>query len=579
MDRPLLRRLRQALTSPWGAPSLAALGGIAYYAAYMGWWTLDPRNIGWLYDHGDHAQHFTAWAMYRNEPLFAWPLGRISGIMYPLGATTGFSDAVPLPSLLFRALSPLLPQTFQFFGLWLASCFALMGWLGARLAAHYRARPVEQVLVGLIFGTSAGVLSRSGFHEALAAHWLIVAGLLTYARGAKAGHATRPVAITIAIAAVSAGIHPYLMALCFGIAAVTLLRFWWIDRALSVPQLAAAAGALGGTTGVILLAFGYFGLSGSANWSGYGKYSADLTALFNPIDSSRWVPSFPTLLAQRFEGFAYLGLGVLALLLIGMVELVRRWRELDARGMLRRWAPMLVLALLCAYNAASPVFTFAGKSVGTAYGLYHRLQPLLDIFRSNGRFVWPLQYLAVTAAVALVLRAFAAWPRARAAILAAAVVLQLGERHPPHPPPSATWPAKQAPEWQLARGEYRHLLLYPPQVIYETTQCWGPKGDYYADWTYLAAQLGMTINSGRSGRFSIAQADELCAGIQRDVKQRVFRDDAVYVVDAAHEQELLAAHDLVACARLDGTLACAARSRRTAFVEALERAESGQGSR
>lgn len=570
MDRAPLRQLWKALGQPANvAAALAALGGVACCAAYLGPSTLSPGNIDWL-SRGDHVQHFTAWAMYRNEPLLAWPLGHISGIMYPLGATTGFTDAIPWAALLFRAVSPLLPEPFQFFGIWLASCFALMGWFGARLAAHFGARPVEQLLIGLIFATSSLVLGRALGHEALAAHWLLVAGFLTYARGAKAGSTARPVAAAIAIAVIASGVHPYLMALCFGISAVTLFRFWRIDQAMSVARFAASAGALLAATLGTVLAFGYLGLGGSANWSGYGKYSADLTSLFNPTGFSRWVPSLPMRPDQRFEGFAYLGLGVLAMLLVGVVELVRRRRELGARGMLGRWAPMLALALLCAANAVMPEFTFAGTSLHTSDRIYERLRPLLDIFRANGRFMWPAHYLAATAAAALVLKAFASRPRVRVAVIATAVFLQLGERYVPNPGPNPPFPVKRAPEWQLARGEYRHLLLYPPQIPHEKTHCWGPSEDYYAEWTYLAAQLGMTINSGRSGRFRISDADELCAAIQRDVQQHVFREDAVYVVEKVHEAELLGAPEQVACARLDGTLACAARSHRTAFVKALE---------
>lgn len=44
-----------------------------------------------------------------------------------------FSDSNPLLAILFKAVDGWLPETFQYFGLWLLACFVLQAWFGWKL--------------------------------------------------------------------------------------------------------------------------------------------------------------------------------------------------------------------------------------------------------------------------------------------------------------------------------------------------------------------------------------------------------------------------------------------------------------
>lgn len=57
-------------------------------------------------------------------------------INYPQGAAVTYTDSVPLLAILFRLLSPILPTTFQYFGLYTLCCYILQG--AAAAMAPYR---------------------------------------------------------------------------------------------------------------------------------------------------------------------------------------------------------------------------------------------------------------------------------------------------------------------------------------------------------------------------------------------------------------------------------------------------------
>jgi len=65
----------------------------------------------------------------------------------------------------------------------------------------------------------------------------------------------------------------------------------------------------------MLIGFFSFGLSDSG-LGGFGFFSFNLNALFNSLGTSRWLPGLELYDARQYEGYAYLGLGML---LIGVV--------------------------------------------------------------------------------------------------------------------------------------------------------------------------------------------------------------------------------------------------------------------
>lgn len=117
--------------------------------------------------------------------------------------------------------------------------------------------------------------------------------------------------------------------------------------------------------------------TGRRRAQGFGQYSADLLTFVNPMERSSFLAGLPQRTGQ-YEGFAYLGAGVLFLLILAIVIVVRRRRP--SAFALARFVPLMV-----AVSAMG-----GGRVVMDLQSLYAPVMPLADAFRASGRFVWPL---------------------------------------------------------------------------------------------------------------------------------------------------------------------------------------------
>jgi hypothetical protein len=97
-----------------------------------------------------------------------------------------------------------------------------------------------------------------------------------------------------------------------------LCKFHWIDRTLSTRQMAVWGGVVVAVTLDVFIALGYIGSGISRGANGFGQYSADILTLVNPAGTSRFLPALPVAPGQ-YEGFGYVGSGVLVLSVIGLV--------------------------------------------------------------------------------------------------------------------------------------------------------------------------------------------------------------------------------------------------------------------
>ncbi len=296
------------------------------------------------------------------------------------------------------------------------------------------------------------------------------------------------------------------------------LRFF----ALLLPLMAAAAWAAG-----------YFTAAPrQLAAEGYGNYSANLLAWFDPMDwqaflrhyrrdtagQGEWSQLLPPLgqsTAGQYEGFAYLGAGMLALAAVAAILAVRGafsgasptspssiGRGLPADGLswgLSRAPTLLPLAVAVTLLFAAGLSYRVGFATTEilALPLPEPLIALLSVFRASGRFIWPATYLLMFAVLVVVCRRGA---RFAPLLLAGALALQafdLGDKwrefhqrfHTP-----AVWRSPLAADaWRAPLAGARHLFVLPART----------EGDGWIAWAELALRHGMTVNLG-----PVARADE-----------------------------------------------------------------------
>jgi hypothetical protein len=133
-------------------------------------------------------------------------------------------DAVPLVAVLLRPFSPILPEPFQFLGLYALLCFVLQAYFGLRLARRlFPTSPAFAAIGSLLFVLSAPLTWRAFGHTALLSHWLILASFDSYFR-APDERPVRWLAPFWIILAVSAGINSYLAVMCLLVTLTAVVR-------------------------------------------------------------------------------------------------------------------------------------------------------------------------------------------------------------------------------------------------------------------------------------------------------------------------------------------------------------------
>lgn len=586
-----MRRLRAALAHH--APALAAAAaGLAWFLFQVGPAVLDPRFVTWLLAR-DWAASYVGWTFFRDAPL-GFPLGANPDYPHPVGSTLGYSDSLPLLAVLLRPLAGMLPEPFQYVGPWLALAFALQGFAGAKVAALATPSRVQQALGGALFALSPvlvhRVLDPGTGHASLCGQFLVTASLwLALAPCADRAQVLRRAAGAGALLLAAAGLHPYLVVMTLALTAAFVVRAAWADRAAG-PGLAAAL--LAGAPVVAaagLVAFGYLGTGVTSAARGFGYFSADLLTLVNPMDWSRLLPGLPTGRGQ-YEGFAYLGAGVLALGLAGVaVALARALRAapgpadagapVPGAAAWRRAAPAAVACAALAVLALTGRITLAGSPI-LEHHAYDAIPALAATFRSAGRFVWPLHLLVLAGAVGVGCAALRERPRLAVAALAAAVALQALDVRPPFPArfEKATFAGLSDPAWDAARGAYRHLALAPPFLVtgdgaVAPDACGDPKGlfgwDAYVRFPELARRLGLTVNSGYLARLDVEAVARACVAEADRLERAQLDPETIYVVSRWHEAAF--EHVGAICGVVEGVTACVRGDRTDAFAARLRR--------
>lgn len=522
-------------------PVCGGLIGAAFNLIIGGTRLIDPGEFSWLMKL-DWRIHFLGWHFFRSEP-WQWPPGRIVGYYHaPDGTAIAFTDSIPLVALALKPFASLLPMPFQYIGLWLFLCFVLQGVFGVLLTRIWSRHPLHQLLGAALFVTIPTLLIRVG-HPALCAHFILLWALWLYLRRDR-DH--RSLAQHGALGLAAGLTHPYLAVMALPVIAARVVR----DR----HRRALAAFAMTLVTCVAgWWAAGLFTVSGAGNLAseGLGYYSMNLLSPITPSGWSTFLPAVPVATeGQIYEGFQYLGVGLLLLAALAALVAVINWRALPWARLL----PVFGVCLVLAIYALSPRITLADRV------LVDWSSPQLErwaLFRATGRFFWPMGYLLVAGSIAIVVTRLR--PAVSGALLVAAVGLQLADLRTAHAERRVTsrsdafhvWAnALPSPVWHDVLPFYKHIVIAPPR------QC-GSAPIGFESPAYLAGLHGLTINSAEVARFDDAKQRRYCSRVAAEMLTGTVDDQSLYILDTAQAAALkAAARRPVACGTIDTAYIC-----------------------
>ncbi|MCL2178225.1 MAG: DUF6311 domain-containing protein [Proteobacteria bacterium] len=442
--------------------------GAASFFCVLGPRILNPTNIRWLGE-GDPLACYLGWLFFRYSP-WAFPAGSNPDYGLENALSLVHSGATSLLALLFKPFSAILPEPFQYDGIWLLVCFVLQAVFAWKLMSLITDGFWARFAGIFLFIFSPPMLQRLNGHYSLVSHFLILAALymaLRSLRHTEMNFWPRTIIWSLLLAC-SVMIHPYFVGLVGAIWASDWSWRWYKSRKNHREPLAEF------TFLVCALTFtcwqcGYFSPVQSID-EGFGFYRMNLLSLFDSNGSYSFfmkdIPSAP----GETEGFNFLGLGAICLLLFALPILIGRTEY--AVSLIKR-RPFLFAAMVALF-----LFSLSKNISLGPYSVSIKLSPFMNnvasVFRASGRIFWPVWYCLLILFIYAIFRA--SRYRTACLLLAISAIIQVTDtsgqwyafrKRYMQEPGTSFKSGLQSPFWLAAAAHYRNLrFLYNEPLEY-----------------------------------------------------------------------------------------------------------------
>ena len=380
-----------------------------------------------MYPGSDNITDFTTWEYYR----YALPsnhLGVFYNYAWPQTIGVGNTSIAPLFAVPLKQIQSIWPEKFQYFGWFLFISYYLQAFFADQLFRLLGLPIGIMRWVATVCVSIAPALLIRDPHISLCAHWIILACLCFYFDKIKR---SQNGSIECAMPSIAAFTHPYLILFPLALfAAVAVQRFEW-----RIPKLVQSLLLIALPLLSIYLSFASMGMfvldKTESTADGFGFYASNMNTFFNNMGNTTFKAlNFPNYLSGQYEGFAYLGGGVL--LLCVFLLFYPRYLLLTFSRLFKQHYALIGAAIVLAIYATGFVFSFNNHLVyEKRFSDEHRL--MLSVFRSSGRYIWLAHYLLIVGSFVLLYRisiraVFKQWIISFIAI--AILIVQLVDIHP-----------------------------------------------------------------------------------------------------------------------------------------------------
>lgn len=513
---------------------------IIFHFAY-GLQTLWPGNINWLMQvKHDWGQHYLGFLFLKNES-WHFPLGHIANLFYPLGTNAGFTDSIPLLAIVFKLIAPLFGNDFQYFGLWLYACHLLAAFFTIKLLRLYNVSAAS-ILIAVVFIAANPVLIYRGMHPALCAHWMLLASIYYYLLPVDTTTAKPILKKQLRLMLVAAVINPYIWLMVMGFSASLFCKYLFINKNIkpvkAIAQLAEAT--------VMLLILWYavgmidFKKNEDLNVTGgFGLGSMNLNSLWNPNGLSSYFKPSDWVSPNQYEGFMYLGAGMMLLTLFVIVWyaflfILKKQDEIAVKAKVKLFSkgmlPLYVLLILFTLFAVSHIVTF-NKTVLFTIPLPAFILKFGDVFRASGRFFWPLYYMLFV--FVIIAASKTGWKQiVITSLLGIALLLQMIDtkilfsyRNLQH---GAYKTGMSDAQWKQLFESNDEIVMYPPfQTNYATPMD-------YQFFCYMAATTNKPITTGYVARFNSKSVLAFSDSLNKELNRAELPEKRVYITTKEH---------------------------------------------
>lgn len=484
-----------------------------YFQIVFGFAVVNPRNIGWLLDAAEDLMLFLTTNSYFRFSDWSFPITSFDTLLYPVGTSMAAADGAPLLAVLFKLLDPLLPRgIFQYFGAWLFVCVWLQALVAKRALSLLRVSlPLQWI--GTLLLTANLPQAFAIWHFPLWAHFLFLYGFYLVLLPELA---PRRICLLVAVAS---WINPYLFVMVLATCTAAFVRHRRAPRLARSIVLTAVVALLS------CYLVGFFHIPSSKG--AVGEYMADLATLFNADKTGRLGPQLSPI-PQWDEGYGYLGLGGIALLLLLVAKSL--WPSWRARRV--HEPALLVVCVVMALYAVGTNPLYRGQHLGEIEWLRDLAEPVVGRLRSIGRFVWPIWAYVMLFGVRAI-HELIGDKRIALGVGISVLALQVADVGPwlanitrPMPPRGVMSPVP--PELSRQVTSQSRLLLLPPELL-----CKGGPARRRGMWGLamfgVEHRLASNSDFGSLSRFSRADQAQVCRVTKQLWRERDRHPEIVFV--------------------------------------------------
>jgi hypothetical protein len=460
------------------------------------------------------------WLFFRNNIWELPVVGSNPSYGLEISSSIIYSDSIPLFAFIFKSLSNLLPEPFQYFGLWMLTCCILQAYFGFRLIALYTPSKLFQTLGCILFAFSPPMLARiSPGHLSLLGHFFILAALLQILRPTRPSE--NPNLWWLIILLGSTLTHGYIL-----IIVLALYISDMIDRLLKKERHPSNVlmGFLTNCVGLALCMFlsGYF-TRGITEDSGFGMWHMNILAPISPAGWSRLLPEIPTK-EGYFSDNNFLGLGTILLLGIAFLSPIK---NLDRIKLFIKNHPIFTISQIVMLLFAISNHVGIGPYV-FRYELPHSILQIANTLRISNRMFWPLFYLLMLSCIINVIELKKI--RLITILLTLSAILQIfdtsGGWLAMHRrlaiTPSRTWSNEfKDPIWSIAAKKYKKIRSVMP----------ANEGPHWKELAYFAGTHQLSTDAIYLARVSQSNLRQAREKEGRNLITGKYDSDSIYVFE------------------------------------------------
>jgi len=351
----------------------------------LGFKYFDPTNSSWLF-WGDLPTLQTGWNFFRIDE-WRFPILSNPNLGIYLNNNLIYSDSIPLFALFFKIFNFILPDNFQYFSLWILFSLYLQG-LISYLIIFRLTRSINYSLIGSIFFIfSTVMINRITEFPAHFGHWIILLYFYTELLDENKKFKLQNIVISLSLL-----INFYFT--------LMLLIIFFINQFYNLISKHKSLNSVLKQCFLVLISvipamyiFGYFQISpdDGLGW-GYGYYNLNLNSFFNPLSHTYTEINWSNFISVKpiqngeSEGFSYLGISGLIFLVLFLKHIF-----FGNKNIIFEPRSVLLITVIIFFLSLSNNINFGDTTI-INYPLNKYLYGLTSLFRSSGRFIWPVYY-------------------------------------------------------------------------------------------------------------------------------------------------------------------------------------------